>query len=561
MATVNPQGIPRGPQEMGKINISERWTNLESLITEIRMQCEQGSVQPIVDIQPAETIPNNGQISFQLTPDDPFGIYDMENANMILRTERRIRVECQGSTDGATWTNKAVPAGTKIFMGEKHAANIIKNLTITAASTDIYTSDDFVFETNLIRAQYTDEATKRNPNTVTFSDSVNATSANVCGTYRDLSGLGTATGGRDLVVEYDMVIPMATFNILATMRWMVNFFGLWTMRINPTAENMVFKVVSERRPTTPAGQFSGLPYHIDSEIFHPGDGTWFYLKDNVIVAPVTEIFRIRFFAESTQRIMSARIRTLAARLRNDKYMALVQDFFSKPLKIPYNTIVAHPGVGLEPTPGTKRPINVVIKQTANNIDSIFMTFHRKDSRNGSICVQPFIKKIRITTNGRTFPSNIDIDTYNNHTQRSMLHDAFNIQNNFAVSLNKDFDHSITPYFTVPYINTLGTLWTDRTYLRTGDITNCIVAIPHALDGSHNEGLFSSGGNFSWLIEGEADPNMYLYSNTDEVTAVNQFQPRRIVVTCVCDTTLELFSNVSNTPGQVRNAPVNRFYNE
>ena len=89
----------------------------------------------------------------------------------------------------------------------------------------------------------------------------------------------------------------------------------------------------------------------------------------------------------------------------------------------------------------------------------------------------------------------------------------------------------------------------------------MVAIPHALDGSHNEGLFSSGGNFSWLIQGVVKGKINSYSNTNQIEVDNPFQPIRVVVTCVCDTTLELFSGVSNTPGQVRNAPVNRFYNE
>ena len=554
MATMNPGGIPRGPQEVGKINISERWTNLESLITEIRMQCEQGSVQPIVEIPPAETLPNNGQLSFQITPDDPFGIYDIENANMILRTRRRIRFECQSSKDGKLWAPVDVPENTTFFMGEKHAGNIIKNLSIVAASTEIYKSDDFVFETNLIRAQYTDEATSRNPNTISFATTVNDISANVCGTYRALGKLKTSSGGKNFEVEYDMVIPMSTFTILATMRWMVNFFGLWTMRINPTAENMVFKVVSKEND-------EGLPRGIDNELFHPGNGEWFFLNEEEISTSVKEIFRVRFFVDPTPIVLTAFIRTLAARLRVDKYKALVEDFIQNPLRIPYNTIVAYPGVGLQPAPGSTREVNVVIKQSANNVDSIFMTFHRFDSRDGSICVQPFIKNIRITTNGRTFPSNIQINTFNDYTQRSMFHDSFNIQNNFAVSLNSDFDHSITPYFSVPVIKPDGSDWIDRTYLRTGDLTNCMVAIPHALDGSHNEGLFSSGGTFSWLIQGTAEAKVFSYSLDDPVEIDNRFQPRRIYVTCVCDTTLVLFSNTRNAPGQVMNAPSNKFYNE
>ena len=78
---------------------------------------------------------------------------------------------------------------------------------------------------------------------------------------------------------------------------------------------------------------------------------------------------------------------------------------------------------------------------------------------------------------------------------------------------------------------------------------------------------TNGDAYSMLGAIEDQINTWLegkintYSDDAVVSMDNPFQPKRVVVTCVCDTTLELFSNVSNTPGQVRNAPVNRFYNE
>jgi hypothetical protein len=234
---------------------------------------------------------------------------------------------------------------------------------------------------------------------------------------------------------------------------------------------------------------------------------------------------------------------------------LVQDFHERPLKIPFNRIVATPGFM---TPTGANAFAVTVKQTANNVDSIYLSFHGHDSRDNSICVQPFIKDVTLTYDGITLPSNIRMRTYNDITQRSMFLDSFNMQNNFAVTMSKDFDHSITPYFHVPVgaVGASGITFTNRTYLRTGDLTNFLIAYPNALDGTHNEGLFNKGGNFSWQVRGHQNANIFLYSNAAEVAMPNPFPIRKVYVTCVCDATLQLFASTNNIPKQVTVLAVN-----
>ena len=56
-------------------------------------------------------------------------------------------------------------------------------------------------------------------------------------------------------------------------------------------------------------------------------------------------------------------------------------------------------------------------------------------------MQPWIEDFRISWEGGVVPINNNrLTTWNDPLQRGMFLDTINIQNNTAVSLNKDYDH-------------------------------------------------------------------------------------------------------------------------
>jgi hypothetical protein len=65
--------------------------------------------------------------------------------------------------------------------------------------------------------------------------------SNVCGTYIDVNGLAN---GAIIQVEYEIIIPMTTFKLLARLRCLPTFFGTWKIELVPTLENMVSKIIS-----------------------------------------------------------------------------------------------------------------------------------------------------------------------------------------------------------------------------------------------------------------------------------------------------------------------------
>jgi hypothetical protein len=56
--------------------------------------------------------------------------------------------------------------------------------------------------------------------------------------------------GSTIRLAYEVIIPMTTFNIFARIRHLPCFFGVWTLEIVPSLDNMVCKVIDYNGITT-----------------------------------------------------------------------------------------------------------------------------------------------------------------------------------------------------------------------------------------------------------------------------------------------------------------------
>jgi len=554
MASVNIENIARSAAETGSINILDHYDLIEQSMSKI--QAIPGSYTPVVRIQPNENLPNiGGDLTFQISPQTTLDVYDMQNSYIKLITKRRIQFEYQTRESlGSSWQNANVPKREKtfepgipnyeFFFGEKHSAGLIKVLNITAGDKTVYNNQDFVYETNILRALYTDEAILRQNSLTTYAYNVDNEKNSVVGAIFDLHAAVTDMGPITLEFTYESIIPAVTFNLLARLRWLPSFFSLWQLRITPTIENMVCKIVTRS---------DRIPEDYHEEVFFPR-GQWMELFDK-------KLERVRFTTVENLTINSAEFYASSYKLMEDRYAGLVSLYSANPLKIPFNSVNSAAGKGINNL--STRPdgfildnhIRSTIPQIANRIDSVFISFHQYDGADGSLCVQPFAHNVRVTVNDTLYPI-YPINTYNDPIVRNMFLDAINIQNNTVVTLNRDFDHSLTPY---KYLRTTEhpEHCVENRTLRRGDITNFLLAIPLASDGSHNEGLYSKGGNLSWLIEGTTEDKYSSYidpripPSQPRTPIDNPFKPRRIVITAVQCETLLLFSRPTSTMGQVQ----------
>jgi hypothetical protein len=74
---------------------------------------------------PKEATPTTGNLTFQISPGSKFDVYDMHNADLIMRVNRFL-----------IYTRDEDPsAALIIFIGDKHAANFFRHVRIYCNDT------------------------------------------------------------------------------------------------------------------------------------------------------------------------------------------------------------------------------------------------------------------------------------------------------------------------------------------------------------------------------------------------------------------------------------------
>jgi hypothetical protein len=158
-------------------------------------------------------------------------IVDLNNLYIRLEVERTF-----------LYTNNGAAAlNARIFLGDKHAANFIKQFRICCNDTTITENLDFVYETNILGATIFDLTKPRKPDGYTPVSLINNTERSVTRKYISLAGINNNIS---ITITYEINIPMTVLNLFDKMRYLPTFFGNWTLDIIPTLDNMIMKVIS-----------------------------------------------------------------------------------------------------------------------------------------------------------------------------------------------------------------------------------------------------------------------------------------------------------------------------
>jgi hypothetical protein len=222
------------------LSMKEYWELIESSV--FTQHAETGSYDPIKVVTSKEVTPFSDNLTFQVSPRSKFSVNDLHNAYLRLDVERKF-----------TYTNSgagALGVDTLVFVGDKHAANFIKQFRICCNDNTITENLDFVYETNILGATIPDSIKTSKPETYTPISSLtpvgNPVLNNIdkerpaCGQYINFRALNNNT---TVTLRYHITIPMSTFNIVDKLRYLPTFFGNWTLDIVPTLDNMIMKVI------------------------------------------------------------------------------------------------------------------------------------------------------------------------------------------------------------------------------------------------------------------------------------------------------------------------------
>jgi hypothetical protein len=139
------------------LSMYEYWQLIESSV--FNQQAETGSYDPRKVVTSKEGTPISGNLTFQVSPGSKFAVNDLYNAYVRLEVERAF-----------IYTNNAgIPVGQNLvaFVGDKHAANFIKQFRICCNDNTITENLDFVYETNIIGATIADSIKSTKPETYT----------------------------------------------------------------------------------------------------------------------------------------------------------------------------------------------------------------------------------------------------------------------------------------------------------------------------------------------------------------------------------------------------------
>jgi hypothetical protein len=107
-------------------------------------------------------------------------------------------------------------------LGYIHAANTLKQVKIYCNDRLIVESLDYVFETNILRAPFSDAIKLKYPETFSSNNAVINMNKEICDVYINPNGW---VNNSTISVKYHITIPMTTFNLLARITYLSNFFG------------------------------------------------------------------------------------------------------------------------------------------------------------------------------------------------------------------------------------------------------------------------------------------------------------------------------------------------
>jgi hypothetical protein len=188
---------------------------------------------------------------------------------------------------------------------------------------------------------------------------------------------------------------MTTLNIFTRIRYLPNFFGVCTLEIITTLDNMVFKIIDYNgiamNTCSHAKIEAAFRFYSSNKVFSPSlaDGDplehWLQFQTGNYEIRHTEFYNIQF------------------RLLEDRYTGLLTVFNTIPLYFPFakivQTLVMREFGGYDFASGNTLRydgnIQSTPKQKATKIDSVFITFHPNDKSN-AICIQHFIDNFKLT---------------------------------------------------------------------------------------------------------------------------------------------------------------------
>jgi hypothetical protein len=137
------------------LSMFEYWDLLESSV--YTQQAEVGSYDPLKVVTSKEATPVTDNLTFQVLPGSKFAVNDLHNSYIRLEVARTFLY----TTSGAAAVN------ARIFLGDKHAANFIKQFRICCNDTTITENLYFVYETNIFGARISDLIKPRKPDIYT----------------------------------------------------------------------------------------------------------------------------------------------------------------------------------------------------------------------------------------------------------------------------------------------------------------------------------------------------------------------------------------------------------
>jgi hypothetical protein len=498
-----------------------------------------GSYNPDARFIPLEGTPNESNFNFRLSPSNVHSVHDMHNARIVARVTRHITVNRR---EGTVTTNFPDVDGHTFFVGDAHSANFIKSYRIVVSDHTVSESQDFVYETNILRATYTDQVKGRQRNVLTPTNG-NWNAGDRCGRVIDLRGIPSGT---TLAIDYEINIPMCAFNILSRMRYLPSFFGDWQIHVIPTLDNMIY--MWENINGTDSPLVEDYNKHSNQEWFSYGGAP----------TPPALQQQVQFVVQGQGYVITNLFfHTAQWNFMDSIYMGLLSDYAQMPFRFAFNQ--AH----WTSSPFIWDQSNMApVQQSITNVDSIFITFHMSPFDKAAP-KQPFMRGVKINCEGvgsnQVYPSSgSTLNTFDNDIQHSWFLDAFNIGGNIFASPPEEFHTSMLPFkrmhgFAPDPTPGRYNMTTRNVSLKRSSISDFILAIPLAPDGTVNEGVRSETRRINWLFSKAGTeskiPAFYNAANlTEEID--NPYQRiSQITFTSVCDWVCTIIATPIKEVGQ------------
>jgi hypothetical protein len=353
--------------------------------------------------------------------------------------------------------------------------------------------------------------------------------------------------GSTLNVVYEISIPMDTFDLLCRIRYIPSFFGNWHIHIIPTLNNMIYMWDGNAEAHTLIDNYNK---HSSAEWFSYGQE----MPDGPTDSPQPQAqFTVQ---DQGYAITELYFHTAQFTFREPVYRGLLEDYNSAPLRF-----------GFTQARWTTSPFiwnsssMAPVQQQATSVDCLFVTFHTGQFDKAAP-KQPFMRGVKIVCEGAGThqiytSSGSPLNTYDNDVQYNWFLDAFNMNGNVFSSPPTEYHTSMLPFnrsYTYALNAATGTY--DQSdavvYLKRGSISDFILGIPMAPDGTFNEGVHSENKMITWNFTKtntlDEIPCIRGSSNTPEIGNPNKMISS-IVFTSVFDFTCQLIATPSSTTGQ------------